>query len=109
MPPKESTVLSVSRVSRMADQVIREVGEHVVFQAGNTLKGWCTIEVRQVRVIKALDVGSDEPDDHHHFHAHIIGFPLKLPATVPGEKSELIQVCEDLAEAASAMVLVPQH
>ncbi|MBK6343179.1 MAG: hypothetical protein IPF41_11480 [Flavobacteriales bacterium] len=47
-----------------------------------------------------------ETGDQHHFHAHITEFPLKLPAMVPTEKSELIQVCEDLAEAASDMVLV---
>ncbi len=47
-----------------------------------------------------------ETGDQHHFHAHITGFPLKLLAKVPAVKSELIQVCEDLAQAASDMVLV---
>jgi hypothetical protein len=106
MPPRDSTVLSVSRVSGKADAVIREIGEHVVSQAGDKLYGWATVVVKEVRAIRSLGVVSDEPDDQHHFHAHITGFPLKLPAVVPAEKSELIQVCEDLAEAASDMVLV---
>lgn len=86
--------------------MIREIGEHVVAQAGDKLCGWCTITAGKVRAIKSLGVVSDEPDDHHHFHAHISGFPVKLPLIVPGEKSELIQVCEDLAEEASDMSLV---
>ena len=106
IPPKESTLLSVSRVSGKPDAVIREIGEHVVSQAGDKLYGWSTIRAGQVRSIRTLGVVSDEPDNQHHFHAHITGFPLKLPAIVPMEKSELIQVCEDLAEAASDMVLV---
>ena len=106
IPPKDSTVLSVSRVSSKPDAVIREIGEHVVSQAGDTLYGWARLVVKDVRAIRSLGVVSDEPDAQHHFHAHITGFPLKLPATVPTEKSELIQVCEDLAEAASDMVLV---
>ncbi len=106
MPPKDSTVLSVSRVSDKPDAVVREIGEHVVSQAGHTLHGWATVLVEQVRGIRSLGVVSDEPDDHHHFHAHITGFPLKLPAAIATDKSELIQVCEDLAEAASDMVLV---
>lgn len=106
MPPKDSTVLSVSRVSGRTAEVIREIGEHVVSRAGNKLHGWCTLEVREVRAIRTLGVVSDEPDDQHHFHAHITGFPVKLPAVVPTEKSELIQVCEDLAEVASDMKLV---
>lgn len=106
MPPKEHTVLSVSRVSGKSDAVIREIGEHVVSQAGDKLYGWSMLRVWEVRAIRILEVVSDEPDDHHHFHAHITGFPLKLPATGPMEKSELIQVCEDLAEAASDMALV---
>ncbi|HRD54319.1 MAG TPA: hypothetical protein PKY96_16895 [Flavobacteriales bacterium] len=106
IPPRDSTALSVSRVSGKSEAVIREIGEHVVLQAGDKLYGWATLLVKDVRAIRSLGVVSDEPDDHHHFHAHITGFPLKLPATVPTEKSELIQVCEDLAEAASDMVLV---
>jgi len=106
MPPKDSTVLSVSRVSGKTEAVIRENGEHVVSKAGDKLYGWSTLMVKQVRAIRSLGVVSDEPDDQHHYHAHLTGFPLKLPATVPTEKSELIQVCEDLAEAASDMVLV---
>lgn len=106
MPPKDRTVLSVSRVSGLEEEVVRELGEHVVSQAGNKLYGWCTLVAGKVRSIRSLDIVSDEPDDHHHYHAHITGFPLKLPAVVPAEKSELIQVCEDLAEAASDMVLV---
>ena len=106
MPPKDSTDLSVSRVSGKAETVIREIGEHVVAQAGDKLCGWSTITAGKVRTIKSLGVVSDEPDDHHHFHAHISGFPVKLPAIVSGEKSELIQVCEDLAEEASDMTLV---
>ncbi len=106
MLPKDITVLSVSRVSGKTDGVIREIGEHVVSKAGDKLHGWATLVVMQVRAIRSLGVVSDEPDDQHHFHAHITGFPLKLPAAVPTEKSELIQVCEDLAEAASDMALV---
>lgn len=106
MPPRESTVLSVSRVSGKPDAVVREIGENVVSKAGDKLCGWATLPVKDVRAIRSLGVVSDEPDAHHHFHAHITGFPLKLPAIVPTEKSELIQVCEDLAEAASNMVLV---
>ncbi len=106
MPPKDSTVLSVSRVSDKPEAVVREIGEHVVSKAGDKLRGWVTLRVKDICAIRSLDVVSDEPDDHHHFHAHIRGFPLKLPAVLPTEKSELIQVCEDLAEAASDMVLV---
>lgn len=106
MPPKESTVLSVSRVRGKSAAVVREIGEHVVSQAGHKLYGWANLVVKDVRAIRALGVVSDEPDDFHHFHAHITGFPLKLPAAVPTEKSELIQVCEDLAEAASDMFLI---
>lgn len=106
MPPKDSTVLSISRVSGKRDAVIREIGEHVVSRAGDKLHGWSTLLVKDVRAIRSLDVVSDETDDQHHFHAHITGFPVKLPAVVPAEKSELIQVCEDLAEVASNMVLV---
>lgn len=102
MPPKGSTVLSVSRVSGMSDNVIRELGEHVVSQAGHTLKGWSNLCVESVRSHKRLDVVSDEPDDEHHFHAHITGFP----PIVEGDKSALIQACEDLAEMASDMGLV---
>lgn len=106
MPPKDSTVLSVSRVSNKPDAIIREIGEHVVSKAGDRLYGWATLLVKDVRAIRSLGVVSDEPDDQHHFHAHITGFPLKLPVSVPSEKSELIQVCEDLAEAAADMKLV---
>ena len=106
IPPKESTLLSVSRVDGKSNAVIREIGEHVVAQAGDKLCGWSTVRAGQVRAIRTLGVVSDEPDNQHHFHAHITGFPLKLPAVVPMEKSELIQVCEELAEAASDMVLV---
>lgn len=93
-------------MSGKPDAVIREIGEHVVAQAGDKLYGWSTVRAGQVRTIRTLGVVSDEPDEQHHFHAHITGFPLKLPAVVPMEKSELIQVCEDLAEAASDMVLI---
>ena len=106
MPPKDSTNLSVSRVSGKSAAVIREIGEHVVSQNNDKLCGWSTLQAKEIRAIRALGVVSDEPDDHHHFHAHITGFPLKLPAVPPMEKSELIQVCEDLAEAASNMVLI---
>lgn len=106
IPPRDSTVLSVSRVLGKNEAVIREVGEHVVSQAGDKLYGWATLEVKKVRAIRTLGVVSDEPDDHHHFHAHITGFPLKLPVVTPMEKSELMQVCEELAEVASDMVLV---
>ncbi len=106
IPPKDSTVLSVSRVSGKPEAVIREIGEHVVSQAGDKLYGWSNLVVGTVRRTRSLGVESDEPDEYHHFHAHITGFPLKLPAVPPMEKSELIQVCEDLAEAASDMVLV---
>lgn len=106
IPPKDSTVLSVSRVSGKPEAVIREIGEHVVSQAGDKLYGWSNLLVGTVRRTRSLGVESDEPDEHHHFHAHITGFPVKLPAVLPMEKSELIQVCEDLAEAASDMVLV---
>lgn len=106
MPPKNSTELSVSRVTGKPNEVVREIGEHVVSQAKDKLYGWSNLVVGTVRNTRSLGVISDEPDDHHHFHAHITGFPLKLPAVPPMEKSELIQVCEDLAEAASDMVLV---
>ena len=106
MPPKDSIVLSVSRVSDKSAAVIREIGEHLVSHAGDKLCGWSAIKVGKVRATRSLGVISDEPDNDHHFHAHITGFPLKLPAVPPMEKSELIQVCEDLAEAASDMVLV---
>jgi hypothetical protein len=102
MPPKDSPVLSVSRVNGKSEAVIREIGEHVVARAGDKLCGWSTLLVKDVHAIRALSVVSDELDDEHYFHAHITG----LPQIVHGDKSELIQVCEDLAEAASDMVLV---
>ncbi|MBK9512932.1 MAG: hypothetical protein IPO05_04735 [Flavobacteriales bacterium] len=81
VPPRDSTVLSVSRVLGKSEAVIREIGEHVVSQAGDKLYGWANLVVRDVRAIGALGVVSDEPDEHHHFHAHITGFPLKLPGS----------------------------
>ena len=98
MPPREATVLSVSRVGTLSVPAIEELGHHVVQQAGSTLKGWCTLETKRVRSIRKFGVVSDEPDDHHHYHAHITGFPA--------DKSELMEAADDLAEAASLVTVV---
>lgn len=97
MPPRSMTVLSVSRVGELSLPAIEELGHHVVQQAGHTLKGWCILETRRVRSIRKFDVVSDEPDDQHHYHAHITGFPV--------DKSELMEAADDLAEAASPVTL----
>lgn len=106
MPPKNSAVLSVSRITGMGSKVVRELGENVVSKAGDKLYGWAALDVGAVRALHSFKVVSDEPDNEHHCHAHIEGFPIKLPATAPSEKSELKQACDDLAELASDMVLV---
>ena len=98
IPPKGKTVLSVSRVSTLSIAAIRELGEHVVSQAGDTLKGWCLLNVGDIRKIRGLDVVSDEPDHKHFYHAHITGFPL--------DKSDLLEVADDLAETASLMTVI---
>lgn len=98
MPPRGATELSVSRVGTLSTPAIEELGRHVVQQAGHTLKGWCTLETKRVRSIRKFGVVSDEPDDRHHYHAHITGFPV--------DKSELMEAADDLAEAASLVTLV---
>jgi hypothetical protein len=98
IPPRNATMLSVSRVGTLSGGAITELGQHVVQQANNTLKGWCILETKKVRALRSFDVESDEPDDLHHFHAHITGFPQ--------EKSELMEAADDLAEAASQVVLL---
>lgn len=98
MPPRDATELSVSRVGALSTPAIEELGRHVVQQAGNTLKGWCILETKRVRSIRKFGVVSDEPDDHHHYHAHITGFPI--------DKSELMEAADDLAEAAGLVIVV---
>lgn len=98
MPPRDATVLSVSRVGTLSTPAIEQLGHHVVHQAGNTLKGWCILVSKRVRSIRKFDVVSDEPDDQHFYHAHITGFPV--------EKSELMEAADDLAEAAGLVTLV---
>jgi hypothetical protein len=98
MPPRGASELSVSRVGTLSVPAIAELGRHVVQQAGNTLKGWCILETKRVRSIRKFGVVSDEPDDQHHYHAHIIGFPV--------DKSELMEAADDLAEAASLVIPV---
>lgn len=98
IPPKGQTVLSVSRVSTFSIGAVRELGHHIVSQAGNTLKGWCILKVADVRKLRGLGVRSDEPDDKHFFHAHITGFPL--------DKSEQLEVADDLAEASTFMTVI---
>jgi len=98
MPPRDATELSVSRVGALSDPAIEELGRSVVLQAGNSLKGWCILIADKVRSIRKFGVVSDEPDDHHFYHAHITGFPV--------EKSELMEAADDLAEAASLVTLV---
>lgn len=98
IPPRNATVLSVSRVGTLSDGAIAELGRHVVSQAGNTLKGWCLLGTKRVREVRRFGVEADEPDDRHHYHAHITGFPL--------EKSELMEAADDLADIAGTVVLV---
>lgn len=98
MPPRGATELSVSRVGTLSVPAVEELGRHVVQQAGNTLKGWCILETKWVRSIRKFGVVSDEPDEHHHYHAHITGFPV--------DNSELMEAADDLAEAASLVTLV---
>jgi len=98
MPPRDATELSVSRVGTLSEPAVAELGRHVVQQAGNTLKGWCILETKRVRSIRKFGVVSDEPDDHHHYHAHITGFPV--------DKSELMEAADDLAEVAGPVIVV---
>lgn len=98
MPPREAGMLSVSRVGTLSEPAVEELGRHVVEQAGSTLKGWCILETQRVRSIRDFGVVSDEPDDRHHYHAHITGFPR--------EKSGLMEAADDLAEAAGPVRLV---
>lgn len=98
-PVRGATALSVSRISTLGNEAIRELGESVVAKAGNTLKGWCILSVASIRKTKVvmLDVVADE-SGNNYYHAHIEHFPL--------EKSLLLEVRDELAELASDMVLM---
>ncbi len=98
-PVRGATALSVSRVSTLGHEAIRELGASVVAKARNTLKGWCTLPVETVRKTKVvrLNVIAEE-SGNNYYHAHIEHFPL--------EKSLLLELRDELAEMASDMILV---
>lgn len=97
VPPRYFTALSVSRTSTLSEVAVRELGEKVVSQAGQQLRGWCNLNVLRIRQIKSiqLDVVAEESNDNH-FHAHIEHMP---------EKPALLEVMNELADIASDMAL----
>lgn len=99
IPPKNSSKLSVSRVSTLSIAAIKMMGHHVIEQKpGDSLKGWVIIETHRVRSIRSFDVDPDEEDGNRLYHAHIQHFP--------SDKSELMEAADDLAEASSFVTVV---
>ncbi len=96
VPPRYYTALSVSRTSTQSKEAVRELGEKVVSQAGQQLRGWCNLNVQHIRQIKSipLDVVAEE-SNNNHFHAHIEHMP---------EKPALLEVMNELADIASDMM-----